>query len=55
MDEWIDYLSLVEDWAREKGCQEMRIYGRRGWAKLLDFDVVHTKMRKELWPVDQTQ
>ncbi len=48
MNEWVDYLPVVKGWAKEKGCHEMRIYGRRGWAKLLDFEIVCTKMRQEL-------
>ena len=47
MDEWHEYLPLVEDWAREKGCQEMRIYGRPGWKKL-GFDVEYTKLVRKL-------
>lgn len=47
MDEWKEHLPIVEDWARSNGCEEMRIYGRRGWAKL-GFDIVYTKMVRKL-------
>lgn len=49
LDEWKPYLSLVEDWAREKGCTELRIYGRHSWSRVLGFDVIHTKMKRNLW------
>lgn len=47
-DEWIAYLPLMEDWARDNGCQEMRIYGRIGWAKRTGYDIKYTKMSKDL-------
>lgn len=55
MDEWYTHLPVVEEWARENGCAEMRIYGRIGWARQLDYDVIYTKMRKRLWQADQTK
>lgn len=48
MAKWTQYLPLVEDWAREHGCKEMRIYGRIGWAKVLGYDIAYTKMVKSL-------
>jgi hypothetical protein len=47
MTEWQQYLPIVEDWARENGCQEMRIYGRAGW-KCLGFDIEYTKLVRKL-------
>ena len=48
MDSWIDCIQDVESWAVSKGCKKMRIYGRRGWAKVLNYNIVHTKMEKWL-------
>ena len=48
MAKWQEYLGLVEDWARSKGCKEMRIYGRLGWAKALDYNVDYVKLSKRL-------
>ena len=48
MSEWLQYLPLVEDWARDEGCQEVHIYGRIGWARLTGYDVHWTKLAKEL-------
>lgn len=30
---WLDMESLIEKYAKDEGCQSMRIYGRRGWAR----------------------
>ena len=47
-DDWLKFLPLMEEWAREKGCQEMRIYGRIGWARKTGYDIKYTKMSKQL-------
>lgn len=46
MDEWKTRLPIVEEWAKENGCTEMRIYGRIGWARVLGYDVEYTKLKK---------
>ena len=48
MDEWIDVLPQVEDWARELNCDEMSIYGRIGWAKALGYKIDYAKMSQKL-------
>lgn len=48
IDEWIKWLPHVEDWAKEKGCEEMRIYGRHGWAAKTNYEIQYTKMTKKL-------
>jgi len=35
MKEWIGNLDMVEDWAKEQGCNYLDMYGRRGWIKVL--------------------
>ena len=35
MARWIHHLSLVEGMARQVGCKEMRVHGRRGWSRVL--------------------
>ena len=47
MHVWKIYLPWVEDWAKKNGCEELRIYGRRGW-KTLGFDEVYTKLVRKL-------
>lgn len=46
--EWIAWLPIVEDWAREKGAKELRIYGRRGWLKRLKFQEKYTVMTRSI-------
>lgn len=48
MNEWIDNLSIVEQWAKDQGCEEMRVYGRIGWARVIGYDVEYTKMVKRI-------
>ena len=54
MSEWKDSLPLVEEWAKDKGCQELLIQGRKGWSKVLGFEITGRdslglhKMRKAL-------
>jgi len=48
LQEWRVYQPIVEEWAREQGCTEMRIYGRLGWAKRFGFKIDYAKMSKQL-------
>ncbi len=48
MSEWMPYFHLVETWAKSQGCEEMRIYGRPGWSKLLDYEIDYVKLVKRL-------
>ena len=46
---WKDWLKVLEVWAKEKGARELRIYGRRGWLRVLPgFEVRTTEMVKVL-------
>lgn len=47
MEEWGEYLPLIDDWARSMGCTQLRIYGRAGWKKL-GFEIEYTKLVREL-------
>jgi hypothetical protein len=38
----------VEDWAKDEGCRFIKVYGRKGWAKLFGFEIISHEMRKEL-------
>jgi len=50
LSNWDKYIQVVEEWAQSKGCEEMRIYGRRGWAKVLPgYKPTMTKLSKKLW------
>lgn len=48
MSVWFQYLPLVEDWARDQGATEMRIYGRPGWARKTGYDIEYCKLVKSL-------
>ncbi len=48
MQEWLPHFHLVETWAKSQGCEEMRIYGRLGWSKVLDYKIDYCKMSKRI-------
>ena len=48
MSDWFQYFPHLEAWAKSKGCDAMRLYGRRGWARVTGYKVCWTKMEKEL-------
>lgn len=46
---WMSLLAVIEKYAREEGCRAMRLYGRRGWERVLrDYRVEHIVMEKPL-------
>ena len=48
MSTWFQYLPIVEDWAKDQGAKEMRLYGRPGWKKLTGYNIDYCKMSKKL-------
>ena len=49
LDAWIWQLSILEAWAREKGCKAMELHGRPGWERILPgYDRTAVVLRKEL-------
>ncbi len=46
--EWLEWLPVMETWAKGEGCKEMRIFGRIGWARKIGYDIKYTKMSKQL-------
>ena len=40
IQDWIDAYPIIERWAIEQGCGSMKIHGRKGWAKILGFEIV---------------
>lgn len=53
MSDWLQYLPIVEDWARDQGAEEVRIYGRLAWKKLTGYDIDYCRMSKSLCPEDR--
>ena len=48
---WRALIGALERFAREEGCTSMRIYGRRGWARVLpDYRLHSIVLEKELDP-----
>ncbi len=39
MSKWLHYMPDIHEWAREQGCEEMRIHGRKGWSKVLGYEI----------------
>lgn len=35
-------LPVIEEWAKNNGKKEMRIYGRKGWARVLNYEIAGT-------------
>lgn len=45
---WRPLLAVVESWARTQGCDGIEVFGRPGWARILDYELTHVVLRKEL-------
>ncbi len=49
MPRWRPLLAVIEAYAKAEGCASLRIYGRKGWARVLDdYDVTHIVLEKGL-------
>ncbi len=45
---WLPLTSVLESWARAQGCDAIEVFGRPGWAKVLDYELTHIVLCKEL-------
>jgi hypothetical protein len=49
MERWLHLAGQIEDYARREGCAWVRIYGRKGWLRVLNgYEQKHVIMDKEL-------
>ena len=49
MKRWLPLIEQIEAYAKHEGCKRVRIYGRKGWLRVLDgYDEKHIIMDKEL-------
>src|SRR4051812_34859109 len=49
MARWLPLISGIETYAKTEGCRGMRIYGRKGWQRVLDgYRQSHVLIEKEL-------
>lgn len=39
MENWLHVLPTIESWAKTEGCKSMRIQGRKGWSRLLGYEI----------------
>lgn len=48
-DDWLPLIAGLETYARNEGCKAMRIWGRKGWARVLPgYAVARVQLEKEL-------
>jgi len=46
-EQWLPLFERIERYARDEGCTKMRIYGRKGWQRVLDgYHVEHVILEK---------
>ena len=43
---WIKHIETIESWAEEKGCFAIELVGRKGWQKLLNYQVIKEDQRE---------
>jgi hypothetical protein len=49
MKRWLPLIGQIESYARREGCARVRIYGRKGWLRVLDrYEQQYVIMDKEL-------
>jgi hypothetical protein len=49
MRRWIDLLGQIEDYAKAEGCSRVRIFGRKGWVRVLErYRIRNVILEKEL-------
>lgn len=49
MRAWLPLLSQIEAYAKNEGCACVRIYGRKGWARVLDgYSTEHVILERQL-------
>ncbi len=49
MHRWLGLLGQIEDYAKAEGCSRVRIFGRKGWVRLLErYRIRNVILEKEL-------
>lgn len=49
MPRWVRFMKTIEDYARSEGCASVRIYGRKGWQRVLEgYGTKHVILEKGL-------
>lgn len=48
-ERWLPLFARIEKYAKDEGCHTMRLYGRKGWERVLDgYHVEHVVLEKDL-------
>lgn len=48
-ERWLSFQEQIEAYAKAEGCERIRIYGRKGWERVLkDFHVAHVILEKAI-------
>jgi hypothetical protein len=48
-ERWLPLFARIEQYAKDEGCKTMRIFGRKGWQRVLDgYRVEHVVLEKAL-------
>lgn len=48
-ERWLPLFGRIEDYARQEGCSSMRLFGRKGWERVLkDYRVEHVILERTL-------
>jgi hypothetical protein len=48
-ERWLPLFARIEKYAKDEGCHTMRLYGRKGWERMLDgYRVEHVILEKAL-------
>lgn len=49
MESWLPLIHRLEDYAKAEGCNYLRLYGRKGWERVLDgYKATHAVIEKAL-------
>lgn len=49
MNEWLPLFAQIEQYAKNEGCKSVRIYGRKGWQRVLEnYHVKHVILERAL-------
>ena len=40
MKEWLWTLVTIEEWAKSLNCKKMKIHGRKGWSRILNYNII---------------
>jgi len=49
MTRWLKLIERIEDYAKDEGCARIRVFGRKGWLRVLEgYEAKHVILDKEL-------